>query len=240
MEVPAPSYSHLAASPVQTWKHAGQPNKTPEICTKCSLFPVLKENSVQFTRQGQGDKIVGNPVYNENRKKVAFARPQQKLKVIHLPLLYPQTFFCKERQECEAGLVYRSYCIDTTTVYSPNLVKVSTYQRPRHLLPHRAFFWTPWAPRRLGTNVADVVESQVQLCQRFVHLEGLSDGLRLRRPADQAFHRGRCQAFGSYGMHLLLWVGEPKVTTELVDVDYRWVFLAWLRQDSFKLWQGNK
>ena len=29
---------------------------------------------------------------------------------------------------------------------------------------------------------------------------------------------------GSYGMHLLLWVGDPKVTTELVNVDYRWVF----------------
>ena len=32
------------------------------------------------------------------------------------------------------------------------------------------------------------------------------------------------RALGSYGMHLHLWVGEPKVTTELVDVDYRWVF----------------
>ena len=28
-------------------------------------------------------------------------------------------------------------------------------------------------------------------------------------------------ALGSYGMHLLMWVGEPKVTTELVDVAYR-------------------
>ena len=63
--------------------------------------------------------------------------------------------------------------------------------RPRHLLPHRVFFWTPWAPRRLGTIVAEVVVIQSQICHRFVHLEGLSDGLRLRRPADQAFDRGR-------------------------------------------------
>ena len=118
----------------------GNPIK-PQRSVQNVAFSGYQENSVQFTRQVcQGAKIVGNPVYNENRKKVAFARPQQELKVIHLPLLYPQTFFCKERQECEAGLVYRSYCIDTTTVYSPNSVKVSTYQRPRHLLPQRVFF----------------------------------------------------------------------------------------------------
>ena len=125
----------------------------------------------------------------------------------------------KHTQECEAGLVYRSYCIDTTTVYALYLltfpachqkwttttypkpkslpqtppqehVTTSTYRRPRHLLSYRVFFWTPWAPRRLGTNVCDVVFRQVQRCHRFVHQEGRSDGLRLRTPAGQAFDRG--------------------------------------------------
>jgi len=46
-----------------------------------------------------------------------------------------------------------------------------------------------------------------------------SEGQRTRRSTGAGAKEVR--AFGSYGMHLLLWVGEPKVTTELVDVDYR-------------------
>ena len=46
-----------------------------------------------------------------------------------------------------------------------------------------------------------------------------SEGQRTRRSTGAGAEEAR--ALGSYGMHLLLWVGEPKVTTELVDIDYR-------------------
>ena len=48
----------------------------------------------------------------------------------------------KHTQECEAGLVYRSYCIDTTTVYAPYLFTfpachqkwtTTTYPKPKSL-----------------------------------------------------------------------------------------------------------
>ena len=85
MEVPAPSYSHVAASAAPTWKHARQPYKTAEICTKCRLFRVLRKFSPIHPKSLPRRQNSREPhIYsNENGRRIAFARPQKKLKVIH-------------------------------------------------------------------------------------------------------------------------------------------------------------
>ena len=104
-------------------------------------------------------------------------------------------------------------------------------------LPELRGAWAPTSPILLPSTFSSL---SVLFALRAWAMACSSEGQRTR-----PFERGRCQGGPGLGE---LWdapapVGEPKVTTELGWCrlyDDTWVFLAWLRQDSFKLWQGNK
>ena len=86
-------------------------------------------------------------------------------------------------------------------------------------LPELRGAWTPTSPILFKASCIVVT---VLFTLRASAIACGSEGQRTRRSTGAGAKEAR--ALGSYGMHLLLWVGEPKVTTELVDVDYRWVF----------------
>ena len=161
--------------------------------TGCLLF-LLLFGFIMFQKKFYRQPVEMLP--KENRGTYVFIKKNTGNQVI------------KHTQECEAGLVYRT---------------TSAFVRTRHHVPTGFFSGLPELPRRLGTNVSDFVAFQVQLCHCFVHLEGLSDGLRLRRSTGAECQGG--PGLGEWDAPAPV-VGEPKVTPELVDVDYS--------QDSFK------
>ena len=178
--------------------------------------------------------------------------------------------FLLQNKAGEAGLVFRSYCINTTTVYSPNWVNflpmchqkwtTTTYPKPKSLpqtpTPKNTSSCQPTGDRAISFPTGFFLDSLS--CEAPAHqrprccctsgpaLSPLCSPWRPQRwpAAPKASGPGvrqgqvprRPRPWGVMGCTLLLWVGEPKVTTELVDVDYRWDLLAWLRQDSFKFW----
>ena len=104
---------------------------------------------------------------------------------------YPASSYSKPQANQVINLVnFLPMCLQkwTTTTY-PKTQK--SYPNPTLRTRHHVNLPETVPSRRLGTNVVDVVAVQVQLCHRFVHLERLSDGLRLRRPADPGVRQGQ-------------------------------------------------